>query len=83
MCIANTGNVNINTEAVSALSSAHQLNNNYSTLECFINGGASDDRAVKCSISSRYHHNGRGSIVVVEATATTNEGKCISSILEF
>ena len=63
MCVSyNTGSVDVSIEAVSALSNAHQLNNclvDNSTLECFINDGASDDRAVKCCISNHYHHNGR------------------------
>ena len=75
MCILyNTGSVDVNIEAVSALSNAHQLHNcsvDNSTLEYFINDGASDDRAVKCCISNHYHHNGRR-LVVVEATATNN-----------
>ena len=77
MCVlCNTGSVDVNIEAVSALSSAHQLNNclvDNSTVECFINDGASDDRAVKCCISNHYHHNGRRRLVVVEAIATNNQ----------
>ena len=68
----NTGSMDVNIEAVSALSNAHQLNNclvDNSTVECLINDGASDDRAVKCCISNHYHYNGRRRIVVVEATA--------------
>ena len=66
--------MDVNTEAISALSNAHQLNNRLfdnSTLECFINDGASDDRAVNCCVSDHYYHNGRGRSrsVVVEATA--------------
>ena len=76
MCVLyNTGSVDVNIEAVSALSNAHQLNNclvDNSTVECFINDGASDDRAVKCCISNHYHHNGRRRLVVVETTATDN-----------
>ena len=77
MCVLlNTGSVDVNIEAVSALSDAHQLNNcliNNSTLECFINDGASDDRAVKCCISNHYHRNGRRRLVVVEAIATNSK----------
>ena len=72
----NTGSVDANIEAFSALSSAHQLNNclvDNSTLECFTNDGASDDRAVKCCISNHHRHNGRRRLVVVEATATNNQ----------
>ena len=72
----NIGSADINIEAVSALSNAHQLNNclvDNSTLECFINDGASDDRAVKCCISNHNHHNGRRRLVIVEATATNNQ----------
>ena len=73
MCVLyNTGSVDVNIEAVSALSNAHQLNNylvDNSTLECFIIDGASDDRAVKCCISNHYHHNGRRRSVLVETTA--------------
>ena len=75
--------MNINTEEVSALSSAYQLNNclvEYSTLEYFINDEASDDRAIKCCISNHYHHNCRRRIVV-EATATNNQSKYVSSTL--
>ena len=70
------GSSDIIIEAVSALSNAHQLNNclvDNSTVECFINDGASDDRAVKCCISNHYHDNGRRRLVVVEATATNNQ----------
>ena len=77
MCILhNIVSVDVNIEAVSALSNAHQLNNclvDNSTLECFINDGASDDRAVKCCISNHYHHNGRRRLVVVETTATNSK----------
>ena len=77
MCVLyNTGSVDVSVEAVSALSHDHQLNNclvDNSTLECFINDGASDDRAVKCSISKYYHHSGRRRLVIVEATATNNQ----------
>ena len=71
-----TGGVDVNVEAVSALSSAHQMNNclvHYSTLEYFINDGASDDRAVKCCISNHYHHNGRRRLVVVEVATKNNQ----------
>ena len=74
MCVLyNTGSVDVNIEAVSALSNAHQLNNclvDNSTVECFINDGASDDRAVKCCISNHCCHNGRRRLAVVEVTAT-------------
>ena len=77
MCVLpNTGSVDVNIEAVSALSDAHQLNNcliNNSTLECFINDGASDDRAVKCCISNHYHRNGRRRIVVMETIDTNSK----------
>ena len=77
MCVLyNTGSVDISTEAVSALSNAHQVNNclvDNSILECFINDGASDDRAVKCCISNHYHHYGRRRFVVVEDTETNNQ----------
>ena len=69
--------MDVNVEAVSALSNDHQLVDDLvdnSTFECFINDGASDDRACKCCISNHYHHNGRRRLVVVEATATN--GKC-------
>ena len=72
----NTGSKDINIKAASALSNAHHMNNclvDNSTLECYINGGASDDRVVKCSISNHYHHNDRRRLVVVEATATNNQ----------
>ena len=84
MCVLyNTGSVDVNIEAVSALSNAHQLNNylvDNSTLECFINDRASDDRAVKCSISNHYHHNGRRRLVAVEATTTNNQSMYIISL---
>ena len=77
MCVLyNTGSVNVNIEAVSALSNAHQLNNclvDNSTLEYSIDDGASDDRSVKCCISNHYHHNGRRRLVVVTNTATNNQ----------
>ena len=69
-----TGNVDVNIEAVSALSNAHQLNKvDNSILECFINEGASDDSAVKCCISNHYHHEGRRRFVTLEAAATNNQ----------
>ena len=80
-CVHNTGGVDINVEAVSALNNANQSNNYDSTLECFINDGASDDRAVKCCISNHYHHNGRRRIVVVEATATNDQCMYIANYL--
>ena len=77
LCVLyNTGSVGVSVEAVSALNSAHQSNNclaDISTLECFINDGASDDRAVKCCVSDHYHHNDRRRVAVVEATATNNQ----------
>ena len=77
MCVLyNTGSVDINIEAVSALSNAHQLNNylvNNSTLECFINDGASHDRAVKCCISNHYHHYGRRQFVIVKDIGANNQ----------
>ena len=78
----NTGSVNVNIEAVSALNNAHQLHNCWvdnSTIECFIHDGASDERAVKCCISNYYHHNGRRRLVVVEATATNYQSMYIIS----
>ena len=82
MCVLyNTGSVDVNIEAVSALSNAHQLSNRLvdnSTLECFINDGASDDRAIKCCNGNCYHHNGRR-LVVVEATTTNNQSMYIIS----
>ena len=83
MCVLyNTGSVDVNIEAVSALSNAHQVNNclvGNSTLDCFINDGASDDRAVKCCISNHYHHNGRRRLVIMEATTTNNQSMYIIS----
>ena len=77
MCVLyNTGSVDVGIEAVNGLSNAHQLNNclvDYYTLEYFINDGASDDRAVKCCIGNRYHHNGRRRLVA----NTTNSMYCI------
>ena len=77
MCVLyNTDSVDISIEAVSALSSVHQLNNclaDNSTVDCFINNGASDDRAVKCCISNHYHHYGRRRIVALERTETNNQ----------
>ena len=77
MCVLyNTGSVGVNIEAVSALSNAYQLNNclvDNSSLECFINDGASDDRAVKCCIRNHYHHNGRRGLVI----STTNSTYCM------
>ena len=63
-------------EAVSALSNAHELNNclvDNSTVDCFINDGASHDRAIKCCISNHYHHNDRRRFVAVEDTETNNQ----------
>ena len=77
MCVLhNTGSVDVNIEAVSALSSAYQTNNclvDNSILECFINDGASDDRAVKCCVSNHYHHYSRRRFVAVEDTETNNQ----------
>ena len=76
MCVLyNTGSVDISIEAVSALSSAHQMNNclfDSSILKRCINDGASDDRAVKCCISNHYHHYGRR-FVAVKETESNNQ----------
>ena len=72
--------MDINIEAASALSNAHQVNNclvDNSTVECFINDGASHDRAVKCCISNHYHHNGRRQFLAVEDTETNNQCGCL------
>ena len=72
----NTGSVDISIEAVSALSNAHQVNNclvDDSILECFINDGASDDRAVKCCINNHCHWNSRRRFVAMEGTETNNQ----------
>ena len=77
MCaLYNTGSVDVNIEAVSALSNAHQLNNclvDNSTLEYSINNEASDDRADKCCISNLYHHNDRRRLVAVEDITSNNQ----------
>ena len=78
--IYNIGSVDVNTEAVSALGTAYQLHNCFvdnSTLECLINDGASDDRAVRCYISNHYHHNGRRRLLVVETNVTNSKCICI------
>ena len=75
----NTGGVDVNIEAGSALSNAHQLNNwlyDNSTLEYFINDGASDDRAIRCCVSDHHYHNGRGRSRLVVVEVTTNNIKC-------
>ena len=82
MCaLYNTDSVDVNNEAASALNNAHQLNNclvDNSTLECYINDGASDDRAVKCCISSNHYlHNRRRRLVAVTTTATNNQSMYI------
>ena len=72
----NIGSVDVTTEVVSTLSNAHQLNNclvDNSTLKCFIDDGAPDDRAVKCCVSNHYHHNGRRRLVGVANAATNSE----------
>ena len=78
MCVLyNTGSVDISIEAVSALSNSHGVNNclvDNSILECFINDGASDDRAVKCCISNHYDHYGRRRFVAVKDAETNNHG---------
>ena len=66
----NIGSENVITEAVNALYNA-------------FNDGASDDRAVKCCVSSHYNHNGRRRLVVSEATATNNQCKCVNNTLIF
>ena len=82
MCVLyNTGSVDVNIETANALSNAHQLNNSLvdnSTLECFINDEASDDRAVKCCITNHYHRNGRRRLVVVKVTSTYDQCMYIS-----
>ena len=65
--------MDVSIEAVSALRNAHQLNNclvDNSSLECFINDGASDDRAVKCCVRNHHHHNGRRRLVVSPTNST-------------
>ena len=67
--------MDINNEAASALSSVHELTNYLlvdSTLECFIDGGASGNRGFKCSISDVYHHVDRRRFVAMEAIITVN-----------
>ena len=79
--VLNTGSVDINIEAVSALSSAYQLNNclvDNSTILSSINDGASDDRADKCCISNHYHHNVRRHFVTLEATTIDMQCKYIA-----
>ena len=68
--------MDINIEAASALSSVHELTNYLlvdSTLECFIDGGASGDRGFKCSISDDYHHIDRRRFVAMEAITVNNQ----------
>ena len=64
------GSENVITVAVSALYKA-------------FNDGASDDRAVKCCVSSHYNHNSRRRLIVLEATATNNECECLKNNLTF
>ena len=77
MCVLYiTDSVDISIEAVSALSNAHQASNclvDNSILECFINDGASDDRAAKCCIRNHYNHEGRKRFVAVKDTENNNQ----------
>ena len=68
--------MDINTEAVSALSNVHQLIADKSILEAFANDGALDDRAVKCSIDDHYLHNGRRHFTALKVAATSNQYTC-------
>ena len=71
MCVLyNIGSENVITEAVSALYNV-------------FNDGASDDRAVKCYVSSHYNCNDRRRLTVLEATATNNQCKCVKNNLTF
>ena len=74
----NIGSLDVNTEAASALNSAHLLNANL-TLQHLDNDGASDDRAVKCYISSCYHQNNSRRSVALRATDTNGRHMCIHS----
>ena len=65
--------MDINIEAVSTLSSIHQLNNCLVDDSILINDGASDDRAVRCCISNHYHLYGRRRFVAMEGTETNNQ----------
>ena len=65
------GSVDINIKAVSALNTTYQLKSSaVSSTQCFINDGASDDKAAKCFISSHYYHNGRRRSAILKAAAT-------------
>ena len=58
--------MDINLEAVSALNLDKCLVDN------FINDGASDDRAYKCSVRNHYYFNGRRRFIVSQAATTTD-----------
>lgn len=80
--LCNTGSVDVNIEAVSAVNDIHQRSNGLvdnSTLECFSNDGASDDRAVKCCISNCYNDISRRRFVALQPTATDTQCKYIVS----
>ena len=64
----NTGSVDVSNESVSALSNA-------------LNDGASDDRAIKCCISTHYRHNGRKRLLVVETTSNNDQCMYIANCL--
>ena len=66
----NIGSENVITKAVSALYNV-------------FNDGASDDRAVKCYVSSHYNRNGRRRLIVLEATANNNQCECVKNNLIF
>ena len=74
----NIGSLDVNTEAVSALSSARLLNTNI-TLQHLDNDGASDGRAVKCCISKCYHQNNSRRSVALRATDTNGRHMYIHS----
>ena len=69
--------INIGAERLSALSSVHQLQMDYSSVDnstlqrCMVHDGASDDRADKCSISGYYRHRKR--YLVLHTTTTDKQ----------
>ena len=73
----NAGSVDINCEAVSALSSVCRFNDNVmntSSLQSVSNDRALDDKSQKCSVSNHYHHNDRRRSVAFRVAA--NDKQC-------
>ena len=80
--------MDLNIKVFSALSNACQLGNcliDNSTVDCVIDDGASDDRAIECCISNHYHHNSRRRrrLVAVEGSVINSKFMYVHKCLTY